>query len=233
MQHALTFGAHEVKTITREGQLWMSGTEVGRLLEYASPEKAIKQLYNARADEFTTTMTRVIKVMTAGGKQAVRFFSLRGAHLLGMFARTPKAKDFRVWILNILGMFARTPKAKDFRVWILNILDRETAALKEAAHAGKELSYNTRLALQGICTEVYFMASWWRHFGEGIKLISPHAYNLIYERFLFAPGRADELVKEFDLNSRKQSANTEQWEYLVRERRKEAKFAGRYTECAQ
>lgn len=212
-QHALTFGAHEVKTITREGQLWMSGTEVGRLLEYASPEKAIKQLYNARADEFTTTMTKVIKVMTAGGKQAVRFFSLRGAHLLGMFARTPKAKDFRVWILNIL--------------------DRETAALKEAAHAGKELSYNTRLALQGICTEVYFMASWWRHFGEGIKVISPYAYNLIFERFLFAPGRADELVKEFGLNSMKEEARTEAWEYLVRERRKEAKFAGRYTECVQ
>lgn len=213
MQHALTFGAHEVKTITREGQLWMSGTEVGRLLEYASPEKAIKQLYNARADEFTATMTKVIKVMTAGGKQAVRFFSLRGAHLLGMFARTPKAKDFRVWVLNIL--------------------DRETAVLKDAAHASKDLSYNTRLALQGICTEVYFMASWWRQFGDGIKLISPHAYNLIYERFLFAPGRADELVKDFDLNSRKEAANTEQWEYLVRERRKEAKLAGCCMGCAQ
>lgn len=213
MQHALTFGAHEVKTITREGQLWMSADEVGRLLEYASPEKAIRKLYNTHADEFTATMTRIIRVITAGGKQAVRFYSLRGAHLLGMFARTPKAKAFRAWVLDIL--------------------DREVAALKEAAHAGKELSYNTRLALQGICTEVYFMASWWRHFGEGIKVISPYAYNLIFERFLFAPGRADELVKEFGLNSMKEEARTEAWEYLVRERRKEAKFADRFAECAQ
>jgi len=213
MQHSLTFGAHEVKTITREGQLWMSGTEVGRLLEYACPEKAIKQLYNARADEFTATMTKVIKVMTAGGKQAVRFFSLRGAHLLGMFARTPKAKEFRAWVLDIL--------------------DREVAALKEAAHASKELSYNTRLALDGICTEVYFMASWWRHFGKGIELINPHAYNMISERFLFSPGRADELVREFGLRSMKEEAQTAQWEYLVRARRKEAKYQDRYTECVQ
>jgi hypothetical protein len=213
MQHALTFGAHEVKTITREGQLWISSTELGAALDYAFPDQAVTRIYNRNASEFTAAMTKMVKIATAGGKQAMRFFSLRGAHLIAMFARTPRAKDFRCWVLNVL--------------------DREVAALKEAAYADKELSYNTRLALQGICTEVYFMASWWRHFGEGIRLISPHAYNLIYERFLFAPGRADELVKEFDLNSRKEAANTEQWEYLVRERRKEAKFAGRYTECVQ
>lgn len=213
MQHALTFGAHEVKTITREGQLWMSAAEVGGALEYACPDKAIRQLYNARADEFTPTMTRVIKVMTAGGKQAVRFFSLRGAHLLAMFARTPKAKEFRVWVLDIL--------------------DREVAALKKTAHAGREIGYNTRLALSGICNEVHFMASWWRHFGKGIELINPHAYNMIYERFLFAPGRADELIKEFGLNSWKEEALAQKWEWAVRERRQEAKMADRYTECAQ
>jgi len=102
LQLALTFEGHSIKTIVRDGQLWMSGTEVGVALAYASPDKAIKQLFNARADEFTSTMTKVIKVLTAGGKQAVRFFSLRGAHLLAMFARTDKAKAFRVWVLNIL-----------------------------------------------------------------------------------------------------------------------------------
>ncbi|AWL04223.1 Bro-N domain-containing protein [Massilia oculi] len=212
-QHSLAFGAHEVKTISREGQLWMSAAEVGRALEYASPDAAIAKVYAAHADEFTSAMTKIIKVMTAGGKQAVRFFSLRGAHLLGMFARTPKAKSFRAWVLDIL--------------------DRELVALKEAARASGEISYNTRLALQGICTEVYFMASWWKKFGPGIELINQHAYNLIYERFLFAPVRADDLVKEFDLRSSREAARTEQWDYLVRESRKEAKWAGRHTECMQ
>lgn len=34
----------------------------------------------------------------------VRIFSLRGAHLLGMFARSPVARDFRRWILDQLEM---------------------------------------------------------------------------------------------------------------------------------
>ncbi|MEM8511097.1 prophage antirepressor-like protein [Massilia sp. MP_M2] len=115
MQRALSFGAHEVKTITREGQLWMSGTEVGLALEYASPEKAVKQLYSGHADEFTSTMTRVVRVMTAGGKQAIRFFSLRGAHLLSMFARTDKAKAFRKWVLNILDAEVEKPAKKQIK----------------------------------------------------------------------------------------------------------------------
>lgn len=122
MQHSLTFGAREVKSITREGQIWMSAAEVGHALEYAFPEKAIRQLYNARADEFTSTMTRIIKVMTAGGKQSVRFFSLRGAHLLAMFARTDKAKAFRVWVLDIL--------------------DREVAEIKAQAAKRQARSYH-------------------------------------------------------------------------------------------
>jgi hypothetical protein len=32
----------------------------------------------------------------------VRIFSLRGAHLLGMFARTARAAEFRRWVLDIL-----------------------------------------------------------------------------------------------------------------------------------
>jgi hypothetical protein len=102
MQHALTFGAHEIKVINREGQVWMSSLEIGRALEYANPEKAVTTLYRLRSDEFTDSMTKLFRVATAGGKQAVRFFSLRGAHLLAMFARTPVAKAFRVWVLDIL-----------------------------------------------------------------------------------------------------------------------------------
>lgn len=100
-QPALTFNSHEIKTVTRDGQLWMSSGQLRQALEYAD-EKAVHRIYAAHADEFTATMTKVIKVGTAGGRQAIRFFSLRGAHLLAMFARTQVAKTFRVWVLNIL-----------------------------------------------------------------------------------------------------------------------------------
>ena len=47
-------------------------------------------------------MTQVIELPTAGGKQQVRVFSLRGCHLLGMLARTKVAKEFRHWVLDVL-----------------------------------------------------------------------------------------------------------------------------------
>lgn len=39
---------------------------------------------------------------TPGGHQETRVFSLRGAHMVAMFARTPVAKEFRHWVLDIL-----------------------------------------------------------------------------------------------------------------------------------
>ena len=47
-------------------------------------------------------MTALIEVQTAGGVQKIRVFSLRGAHLLGMFARSKRAKAFRRWVLDII-----------------------------------------------------------------------------------------------------------------------------------
>ena len=35
-------------------------------------------------------------------KKAVRIFSLRGCHLLAMFAKTEVAKQFRKWVLDLL-----------------------------------------------------------------------------------------------------------------------------------
>lgn len=52
---------------------------------------------------------------TPYGEQLTRAFSLRGAHLVAMFARTPKAKEFRRWVLDILDREAvQSPIAKQF-----------------------------------------------------------------------------------------------------------------------
>lgn len=83
------------------GQIWLTAAEVGEALGY-SDDKAIHRLYRKHADEFTVNMTGVVKVTTPGGVQDSRVFSLRGAHLMGMFSRTTVAKEFRRWVLDIL-----------------------------------------------------------------------------------------------------------------------------------
>ena len=47
-------------------------------------------------------MTALVDMQTKGGLQKARIFSLRGAHLLGMLARTERAKEFRRWALDVL-----------------------------------------------------------------------------------------------------------------------------------
>ena len=60
-------------------------------------------------------MTCIVETPTLGQGNLstdVRLFSLRGAHLLGMFARTAKGQEFRRWVLDQLdAMEAR--KAED------------------------------------------------------------------------------------------------------------------------
>lgn len=83
------------------GEKWLTASEVGQALEYAD-DKAIHRIFNRHADEFSPQMTGMVKLTTPGGMQDMRVFSLRGAHLIAMFARTPKAKEFRRWVLEIL-----------------------------------------------------------------------------------------------------------------------------------
>lgn len=64
--------------------------------------RQVQRLYARHADEFTDSMTAMVEMVTPGGRQRVRVFSLRGAHLLGMFARTDRAKKFRRWVLDVI-----------------------------------------------------------------------------------------------------------------------------------
>ncbi|MGQ9444673.1 P22AR C-terminal domain-containing protein [[Pasteurella] aerogenes] len=98
----LTFQNTTLSVINKNNHTFLTASDLGTALEYADPTKAIVKIYDRNADEFTAEMTALIELQTAGGKQQVRVFSLRGAHLIAMFARTKVAKEFRKWVLDIL-----------------------------------------------------------------------------------------------------------------------------------
>lgn len=98
----LRFQETEFDVVDIHGQAWLRSYQIGSALAYSQPDAAIAKLYERNADEFTEDMTTVMDLPTAGGVQQVRIFSLRGAHLLGMLARTEIAKAFRRWVLDVL-----------------------------------------------------------------------------------------------------------------------------------
>ncbi|QPL46475.1 Bro-N domain-containing protein [Halomonas sp. A40-4] len=102
----MVFEGTEVELITQGNEVWVTASNLGRALGYANG-KAVQRIYTRNKDEFTDTMSGVVNLTTPTGTQGVRVFSLRGAHLIAMLARTKKAKAFRRWVLDILDTIAK------------------------------------------------------------------------------------------------------------------------------
>lgn len=109
---ALSFNNVDLTPIDNgDGQIWVTSSELAKALGYKSAD-SITKLYNRNKHEFSKSMTQVIENtrtvnMTVSGitkvaSFATRIFSMRGAHLVAMFARTKKAAEFRVWALDVI-----------------------------------------------------------------------------------------------------------------------------------
>ncbi|MCI7616156.1 MULTISPECIES: BRO-N domain-containing protein [Desulfovibrio] len=108
MTQALIFNEITLSPVTYQNSLWIRATELARALGYSDTRK-ITHLYERNADEFTPEMTQVIEIADVPEmgtlenlRRKARIFSLRGCHLVAMFARTPVAKAFRRWVLDVL-----------------------------------------------------------------------------------------------------------------------------------
>ena len=92
--------------VTEGGAIWFTSTELAKALGYKKTD-AISQIYARNADEFSESMSLTLNMKVNGinnslRNKSVRVYSLLGAHLVAMFASTPKAKEFRRWVLDIL-----------------------------------------------------------------------------------------------------------------------------------
>src|SRR5690554_1049139 len=121
----LRFEGAELRVIDRDGQLWFTGTEISRALGYTQDQQ-VSRIYRRNEHEFKPSMTQVISLqanehapsanLALGERRKpspphqVRIFSLRGAHLIAMFAKTSKAAAFRSWVLDVLEGVTTAPQ---------------------------------------------------------------------------------------------------------------------------
>lgn len=109
--NALTFHNVTFNPVMHEQKIWFTSAELASALQYANI-RAVTGVYNRHKDEFTDSMSLVLKMNTKGfgggnSEKDVRVFSLRGAHLIAMLSNTPVAKEFRRWVLDILDQEAK------------------------------------------------------------------------------------------------------------------------------
>ena len=137
MSQSLCFNDFTFSPVTRENQPWFRSSELARALGY-SDDRKVSRLYDRNSDEFTPEMTQLIEIVdvpemgtTGNLLTKVRIFSLRGCHLLAMFARTPVAKAFRRWVLDVIEQYGdRVPVAEPVTVNDELISAAERAELK-------------------------------------------------------------------------------------------------------
>ena len=135
----LTFKDCAFDVIDRDGQVWLRAADIARALGY-SRQDAVSRIYARYSDEFTDQMSQTVN-LTVSGKApvTVRVFSLRGAHLVAMFAKTNKAKAFRRWVLDILDGIARSAQHAYQR---LAVVERAVADMNaSASEGGRRLAF--------------------------------------------------------------------------------------------
>lgn len=104
MEMALTFNGITLTPISHQNSPWIRAVELAKALGFKREDQAAK-IYRAHADEFTPDMAQLVEITdNADSAFPVKslIFSLRGCHLVAMFARTPVAKAFRRWVLDVL-----------------------------------------------------------------------------------------------------------------------------------
>ena len=143
MSNSLVFHNTTIQSVNHNNQIWITSSELAKLLQYKSADSVTK-IYNRNSDEFTLKMTETVKLTVSNNLiQTVRIFSLRGAHLIAMLAKTEVAKEVRKWLLDLA----------DKEIGISETISIEQQqAIKQAVN---ERSYRTGEHHQAIYSKFY------------------------------------------------------------------------------
>lgn len=123
----LSFNEVQFDVVDKNGQAWLRGPQIADAL-CMRDRRGVNDIYQRHKDEFSREMTQAVKVsdlrpqFADKGPQfrSVRIFSLRGAHLIAMFAKTDLAKDFRKWVLDVLDQTQPLPPTQSEPIPVLD-----------------------------------------------------------------------------------------------------------------
>jgi prophage antirepressor-like protein len=108
----LSFNEITITPVNHNNQPWLSARQISTFLGYKD-QSSVNRIFSRNQDEFTNDMSTSVNLTDLNGNEkTTRIFSLRGAHLVAIFARTPIAKTFRKWLLDILDNEVKKPEYK-------------------------------------------------------------------------------------------------------------------------
>ena len=116
MSQSLCFNDFTFSPVIHDNQPWIPARQLANALGYKD-ERSVHKICERNKDEFSSMMSTVVNLTTGVMELPTRIFSLRGCHLLAMFARTPVAKAFRKWVLDVIEQYGdRVPVAEQVSI---------------------------------------------------------------------------------------------------------------------
>jgi prophage antirepressor-like protein len=144
----LQYNQHAMEAVQFGGQMWLRVDQIAPPLGFTH-SRNVRLVYERNSEEFTNDETRIVNLPSAGGAQEVRVFSLRGTRLLALLARTPEAKAFRRWVLDLLdGRMRRQPAQGALSLPGTFMLPKDTVEALDEVAALLELDHPARALVQ-------------------------------------------------------------------------------------
>lgn len=129
MSQSLCFNDFVFIPIQHNNQPWIPARQLANALGYKD-ERSVHKIYERNKDEFSSMMSTVVNLTTGVMELPTRIFSLRGCHLLAMFARTPVAEAFRKWCLDVIERYGdRVPVEQPVTISTSTITAEQQAQL--------------------------------------------------------------------------------------------------------
>ena len=165
MEMALIFNEFIFTPVTHQNSLWIRSSELAKALGY-SDDRKVGVLYARHKDEFSNNMSVVLNLSTTDVPAMNRIFSLRGCHLVAMLARTPIAKAFRRWVLDVIEQYGdRVPVAEPVTLNDELISASERAELK--------LIVDAKLSTYPAAVQGKARAEIWAKFNRHFRIAGP------------------------------------------------------------
>lgn len=135
------FDGQEVPVYEVEGEYFLTGEDLGRILGLAEPRTAVRKIYNRNKAELEMHARDTNLVSRDGRPRPTCLYNEVGAHLIAMFAQTPRAREVRQWLAALPRRLRRVQAMVQDKAEILpEVLERvRKEAVEEAANRLLEL----------------------------------------------------------------------------------------------
>jgi len=141
----LRFRGQDVRIVEVNGEHYIPAEDLGRILGFSEPRKAVLKIFERHREEIEPHSS-VVNLTTEAGLREVRVFNEIGAYLVAMFARTPRAKEVRLWLASLPKRLREFREAMRERMPAFTLEDVRRVVREEMAGVRQEIELARKMA---------------------------------------------------------------------------------------